>query len=187
MALDRRRLLVGLASAVAAGAAAAQPRGGAAPAVCDLGSRRELFVDRYLVERLDGARLEIGRPQPAGIAVRYDRPWEGPFAFYTTVLRDGDRYRMYYRGHSSRPGFRYTVCYAESRDAVHWTKPDLGLFEVNGTRANNVVLFENQVLAAFLDARPGVPAAERYKGNVFVETRFGAERAGLLGYSILGK
>jgi hypothetical protein len=89
---------------------------------------------------------------------------------------------MYYRGKSSRPGYRYTVCYAESPDAVHWTRPELGLVEIDGSKANNVVLLENQALAPFLDARPGVPAAERFKGNVFVETRFGAERAGLLGY-----
>jgi len=148
----------------------------------DIGSRRELFVDHYLIERLDGARLEIGRPQPAGVAIKYDKPWDGPISHCTTIIKDGDKYRMYYRGKSSKPGYRYTICYAESRDAIHWTRPELGLIEIDGTKANNVVLLENQALAPFLDTRPGVPDAERFKGNAFVETRFGAEKVGLLGY-----
>jgi acetyl esterase/lipase len=148
----------------------------------DIGSRRELFVDHYLIERLDGARLEIGRPQPAGVALKYDKPWDGPISHCTTVIKDGDRYRMYYRGKSSKPGYRYTICYAESPDGIQWARPELGLVEIDGSKANNVVLLQNQALAPFLDTRPGVPAAERFKGNAFVETRFGAERDGLLGY-----
>ncbi len=154
----------------------------ASPDVLEIGSRRELFVDHSLIERLHGLRLELGRPQSAGVAVTYDKPWEGPLSFYSTVVKDGDTYRMYYRGKSSRPGFRFTICYAESRDAIHWTKPELGLIELDGSKANNVVLLENQVLVPFLDTRPGVPAHERYKGNAFVETRFGAKQPGLLGY-----
>src|SRR4029077_8283842 len=134
------------------------------------------------IERLEGVHLETGRPQSGGVAVRYDKPWEGVFSFYTTVLKDGDRYRMYYTGKSSRHGYRYTICYAESADAIHWTRPELGLVEIDGSKANNVVLLENQALAPFLHTRPGGPGAERFKGNVFVEARFGAERAGLLGY-----
>ena len=147
-----------------------------------IGSRRELFVDHALIERLDGARLELGRPRPAGVTIAYDKPWEGEFSFYTTVIADGDKFRMYYRGASPEPGYRYAICYAESRDGMHWTKPELGLISIAGSKANNVVLLENQALAPFLDTRPGVPAAERFKGNVFVETRFGAKEAGLLGY-----
>ncbi|HWB01117.1 MAG TPA: hypothetical protein VG713_21650, partial [Pirellulales bacterium] len=148
----------------------------------DIGARRELFVDQELIDRLEGARLEIGRPQSGGVAVAFDRSWEGPFAFYTTIIQDGGKFRMYYRGASNVPGYRYTICYAESADGIHWTKPDLGLVEINGSKANNVLLLENQCLAPFLDTRPGVPADERYKGNVFVEKRFGAPEAGLRGY-----
>lgn len=152
------------------------------PQVASIGSRRELFVDQALIERLDGVRLEIGRPQGAGVAIAYDKPWEGVFAFYTTIIPDGDKFRMYYRGASSEPGYRYAICYAESPDGIHWNKPDLGLIAIHGSTANNVVLHENQALAPFLDTRPGVPAAERFKGNAFVESRFGAKEAGLLGY-----
>ena len=80
------------------------------------------------------------------MALRYDKPWDGPLSHYTTVIKDGDKYRMYYYGKSSKPGYRYTICYAESPDAIHWTRPELGLIEIDGSKANNVVLLENQVL-----------------------------------------
>jgi len=56
---------------------------------------------------------------------------------------------------------------AESADGVGWMRPDLGLFEVFGTRENNAVLagappFSHN-FSPFIDERPGVPAEERYK------------------------
>ena len=102
--------------------------------VRDIGSQRELFIDRYLIDTLDGTDLKLHQPQPAGVAIRYDQPWEDRLAFYTTVLKDDDTYRMYYRGSlmGQRP---HPTCYAESRDGIHWTKPDLGLVEINGNQA----------------------------------------------------
>ena len=66
--------------------------------VVDIGSRRELFVDHFLIDKLAGTRLELQRPRPAEVAIRYDQPWEDHHAFYTTVLKDKDTFRMYYRG-----------------------------------------------------------------------------------------
>ena len=136
----------------------------------DLGSRRELFLDDLLIGRLDGTALRLHEPHPAGVAVRFDRPWEGAFSGYVTVLQDGPRYRMYYRGLplAGKDGSTNEVtCYAESEDGLQWRKPDLGLFEVQGTRSNNVVLAQlapfSHNFAPFLDMRPDVPAAERFK------------------------
>ena len=47
-----------------------------------IGSQRELFVDGYLIEKLDGARLTLHHPQPREVALRFDQPWEGAFASY---------------------------------------------------------------------------------------------------------
>jgi hypothetical protein len=140
--------------------------------VRDLGSRRELFVDPYLIDRLDGVRLELQQPRPGGVAVVYDRPYEGVFAFYTTIIKDGDKFRMYYRGETDRPT---AICYAESPDGIRWSKPDLGLVEIDGSKRNNVVLVVPGCLAPFLDGRPGVPADQRYKAN-------SEDKAGLIGY-----
>ncbi len=143
-----------------------------AAAPIDIGSRRELFVDRYLIDTLTGATLQLHRPTYAGIVLQRQFPWEGVFAFeYVTVLKDGDRYRMYYRtypgGETADGDKKEMTCYAESADGIHWVKPELGLFEILGTRKNNAVLAGmapyTHNFTPLLDARPGVPAQERFK------------------------
>lgn len=152
-------------------------------AAIPLGSRLELFVDDYLIERFEGAALKMHEPRPAGVAVRFDRPWEGAFCGYVTVLKDGDLFRMYYRGlpKAGRDGSGDEVtCYAESRDGIAWSKPNLGLFEVRGTRENNVILADqppfSHNFSPFLDTRPGVPSEERYKALA------GTSEKGLFGF-----
>ena len=96
--------------------------------VLDIGSQRELFVDRLLIGKLEGTTLQLQQPQPGGVAVKYDGPTDGRFCDYTTVLKDGDVYRMYYRGHPWGPEWTKSVtCYAQSEDGVHWIKPELGI------------------------------------------------------------
>ena len=152
--LDSLAALVVIAMTCSVGDAA-----GAEVDVLDIGSRRELFVDYYLLDKLDGTDLKLQEPKPAGVAIKYDKPWEGGMSFYTTVFQVGDTYRMYYRGGS-------TACYAESEDGIHWTKPVLGLVEIDGSSRNNVIRKDGwAVFSVFLDTRPGVPAEERFKGN----------------------
>ncbi|MDH3251350.1 MAG: hypothetical protein OEM41_01085 [Ignavibacteria bacterium] len=135
-----------------------------------LGQRLELFVDGYLIDTLTNARQILHHPHREGIALRFDRPWEGAFSAYPTVLKDGDIYRMYYRGLPgvSTDGESAAVtCYAESADGVTWTKPDLGIYQIMGTEENNVVLANDAPFASnfcpFIDTRPGVSDGKRYK------------------------
>src|SRR5689334_15834060 len=103
--------------------------------VVQLGSRLELFVDYHPVEKLDGARLKLHEPQLAGEVLRFDRPWEGRFSGYVTVLKDGDLFRMYYRGLGKDAADGSTnefTCYAQSHDGISWEKRNLGLYEVFG-------------------------------------------------------
>ena len=63
-----------------------------------LGDRLELLVDRHLIERSSGLRLEAGAIRDEGAVFLFDRPWDGPFSGYATVIQDGARYLLYYRG-----------------------------------------------------------------------------------------
>jgi len=154
-----------------------------ASAIIQLGNRIELFVDDFLIERFDGAALKLHEPTLAGVALRFDRPWEGAFCGYVTVLKDGKLFRMYYRGlpKAGRDGSADEVtCYAESHDGLTWSKPNLSLFEVQGTRDNNVVLagqppFSHN-FSPFRDGRPGVSPEERYKALA------GTSEKGLFGF-----
>ena len=137
---------------------------------CQIGSRLELFVDDFLIQRMDGVQLKLNTPIPAEVALRFDNPWEGAFSAYVTILQDGNKFRMYYRGipTSGTDGSSAEVtCYAESDDGIHWTKPDLAIYAVNRSSKNNVILKDQAPFthnfSPFLDVRPGVPLSERFK------------------------
>ncbi|MFO1094664.1 MAG: hypothetical protein U0992_15365 [Planctomycetaceae bacterium] len=157
---------------------------GAEPgAPVELGLRRELFVDRYLIESLDGAELFLHEPRDSGSVIAFDNPWEGRFCGYTTIIRDGDVLRMYYRGmpDAKADGSDAEVtCYAESNDGLAWTKPNLRLFEVQGTRDNNVILSNaapvTHNFCPFLDVNPAALPEQRYKAVG------GTAKSGLIGY-----
>lgn len=134
----------------------------AAAQVLDLGSKRELMVDHHLIESLDGAELRLQEPHNEGVAFAFDRPHEGAFSGYVSMitLPDGSGYRAYYRALpvAVRAGSpEETTAYAESVDGITWTKP-----------ADNVVLRDERWvthnLSVFYDTKPGVPADERWKG-----------------------
>src|SRR6188768_1669967 len=64
----------------------------------DVGSRRELFVDNFLIEKLTGqAQQVLHHPEPREIVITHDGTWEGSGSGYHSIFRDGDRYRMYYK------------------------------------------------------------------------------------------
>ncbi len=141
--------------------------------IIDIGSRLELFVDDYLIERLSGAELRLHRPEPQNVALRYDASWEGNTCGYVTVFQDGDIYRMYYRGSGYRYGEVEThyhtqfYCYAESSDGVEWHKPSMGLIEFEGSKDNNIILDEEPAthnFNPFKDANADCRPDEAYKG-----------------------
>jgi len=164
-------------------AAAAQSAArGASSEPVTIGTRRELFVDCELIDELRGVELRPGTPVDAGPVLQLDRPWERMFSTYTTILHDDAKYRLYYRGTpvSKDGGGNEVTCYAESADGIRWTRPDLGLYEIEGTRKNNVILAHDPPFShnftPFIDTRPGVAASERFKAVA------GYAKTGLVGF-----
>ncbi len=132
-----------------------------------LGHRWELFVDDFLVETSRAAALRLHPPQRAEVVLVADAPWEGMTSGYFTVLKDGGVIRLFYRGSvdGSDHSDNQVTCMAESRDGIHFTRPKLGLVEVNGSKENNVVWrgVESHNFAPFLDGNPQAKPDERYK------------------------
>lgn len=174
MRISRREWIGGVVATVAVGAE---------PPIA-IGNRRELFVDSFLIEKLTGAELRLGAPVDAGTAFSFDRPWEGRFCNYVTVIPDGDIVRLYYRGvpNSGADGRGDEVyCYAESpAGGTQFSRPSLRLHEVRGTRENNVILAGTPPLqhnfSPFLDTRIGVDRASRFKGVA------GTSKSGLVAF-----
>ncbi|MBM3860147.1 MAG: twin-arginine translocation signal domain-containing protein [Verrucomicrobia bacterium] len=151
----------------------------------DIGSRRELFVDDFLIEKLAGkAELRLHHPVSQEIALVHDAPWEGTGSGYHSIFKDGNLYRMYYKAWHldvQPPGKVRTdahplfCCYAESDDGIHWRKPELGLHEFNGSKKNNIVMVPGKAGSAvadpghpavFKDENPNAPPDARYKAII---------------------
>jgi len=135
-----------------------------------VGNNRELFVDQYLIENLSGVEQRLHHPRNEGAVLYFDKPWEGNFSAYVTVIKDGDLYRLYYRGRRDAGkdgGDAEVTCYAESRDGINWAKPDLGIYTIAGTKNNNVVLAHaapvTHNFCPFLDKNPDAKSSQRFK------------------------
>ncbi len=105
-------------------------------------------------------------------------PDHGHAVLYGTVIKQGHTFRMWYLGmHEGEtkagqaPGWWRPMCYAESKDGITWTKPELGLVEFNGGTKNNICLIEgepfsmtrvNDFLSVLYDEQEKDPA-KRYK------------------------
>ncbi len=141
----------------------------------DIGSRRELFVDELLVGEMKGVELKLHEPK----LLKPKSP-PRPSGHYATVFKDGDKFRLYYRG-DKVPGMHWrngwgkyheneVTLYAESRNGYDWTEPDLGIYKIESMPKGNVILdvdegtfLKTHNFSPFKDTRSGVPKEERYK------------------------
>src|SRR5262249_40855951 len=56
----------------------------------DIGDRRELLVDDFLIDKREGLELRLQTPVPREVVMVHDAPWEGSGCGYHTIFRDGD-------------------------------------------------------------------------------------------------
>jgi hypothetical protein len=142
------------------------------PPVYEMGSRRELFVDHALIASLDNATLRLHEPVRAGVALKIDRPWEGPANFGSVVIHHEGRYLLYYRAMTLDEGDDTgQVSVAVSPDGVTWTKPALARHERSDRPDANIVTDANGQPfkgTVWYDAKPGIPGDERIKAVIGV-------------------
>jgi hypothetical protein len=113
----------------------------------------------------NGITTDYPVPQPRMAVVAYNT-----IAGYPTVMPDGDVVRLYFRGMNlaeNQADSHAWTCYAESYDGGRtFTRPNVGLHEMHGSKENNILLTGEEgthAFAPFIDTRPGVPPEERYK------------------------
>jgi hypothetical protein len=135
----------------------------------DLGTRREMFVDEWLIAELRDARLQLQQPERREVAFEMDAPWEDSVAFPNRVLPWNGGWRLYYRAGIldwNREEDTNVQALAESRDGLAFTRPELGVREFRGSTRNNILQiggFPN-VPPPFCDANPACRPEQRFKG-----------------------
>lgn len=157
----------------------------------NIGSRRELFVDDYLIDSLSGAatrhlfEMEPATTDRDDVAMIWNDDWEGSWTRYSTYIDDNGRIKAWYHACHTDGNRNNRTCYAVSEDGQRFTKPELGLYEWKGSRANNALFdqhtFKNAEgrwvdqshnFAPFLDRNPAAAPDAKYKG-------FGGQGEGL--------
>lgn len=129
--------------------------------------RTVLLVDDHDVLYRSGTE-RVARPadRHSNVAlVVPEKPWEFMLG-WTGIYRNPDtgKYQLWYQSYlSKQPGldkpYQSIICYAESDDGIHFTKPDLGLFPFKEEKQTNIVMIGNDI--------PG--AGDRYGCSVIVE------------------
>lgn len=124
---------------------------------------RYLLLDARVVDATHNAELALGAVRKSGANPLFgeDMPWEMRFDnLYANVIFDAEErlYKCWYspfivdrsaKGMSLRerreveypaPRMReMAICYATSEDGLAWRKPELGLVEYGGSKANNIL------------------------------------------------
>ncbi len=112
-----------------------------------------------------GIRLISEKAQRVGPLIEAERPWEeGAGLTFTTLIGDGSMYRAWggpFTTSGKPPGQKHFY-YLESHDGFEWKRPALGIVDVAGSRANNIVnIFDTDGGTVFID--PSAAPPERYK------------------------
>lgn len=110
------------------------------PEVIPVDVGRQLFVDDFLIAKTNMKR-EFHQPTyyPNNPILKPDKPWENksngwfaaPFSGGVWFDPADHRFKMWYTG-----GFLASICYAVSKDGIHWEKPTFDVVEQD----TNVVL-----------------------------------------------
>ena len=123
----------------------------------EIGGGKQLFIDDRFIESKEGLTRQVNPPAKMGPVLMPETPIESGylgalFSFLEDPAVKG-RYLMYYlaqpkkgetrwvypgTGKGDEPGFH--LCRAVSYDGIHWERERVGLFEIGGSRDNNVVL-----------------------------------------------
>lgn len=120
------------------------------PGIIDIGNRKQLFVDDLLLAEHSRISKFVYRPEkyPKNPVLVADRPWELETAdaipgvqldAQSSLYDPTDKlFKMWYLPRvwkNNHAGW----CYATSKDGYNWEKPDLGIYEFNGSKQNNIV------------------------------------------------
>jgi hypothetical protein len=134
----------------------------------DIGSRRQLFLDDHIVERIDGLTHTMHQPVKRGPVLKAEEPWEGVYigVFSPPMwIADEGVFKQVYECRYDKPGQPYRYALAISKDGVHWEKPKLGLVEFKGSKENNLFPTPDNRRLVHVVLDPDDPDSQRrYKG-----------------------
>ena len=146
---------------------------------------RYLLLDNRIITNAENAKLTVGtvKKHPSNPLFTEDKPWEKRFDnLYGNVIYDKEEkiYKCWYspfvvdhsargktlteykKGYRPPRGRQMGICYATSKDGLKWEKPELGLIDYKGSKANNLIWRGPHGAGIYKDPSEKDPA-RRYK------------------------
>jgi hypothetical protein len=151
------------------------PRAPALPrlALLQAGSEKQLFLDDAFIDKMEGVKLTVNRPQATGEnCVPVDKPWEARHinCFGESVIEIDGVCRLYYTAWDNQG--RGLLCVATSQDGITWEKPALDVVPFGDIAKTNIVYPDASCpklegyffgTCVFRDTNPRCPPEQRYK------------------------
>ena len=141
--------------------------------VLEIGHDKQLFLDDYVIESLNGAVKRLNQPvkfpgNPVLARVPQGDPgWDADrtISFCSTLYDEEEKlFKMWYSLHETGQLDEHAVlAYATSRNGIIWDKPELGIHTFRGKSDNNIVI-DHHALESGVFKDPHDPdPAKRYK------------------------
>jgi hypothetical protein len=134
---------------------------------------RQLFLDDYIIGDLNGLSRVIHQPvkYAGNPVVRADQPTDG----MTIQIRSAPSWdeteqvwKLWYIRFTDDGNGAGGSGYATSKDGIHWEKPVVGVVDIRGSKANNLIMVKDDPKAftqhVFID--PHAPPESRYRGMI---------------------
>ena len=146
---------------------------------------RVLCWDERFVETMNNLAITQHKPVRKEISLYCDDVWEGLHNSYACFLKTGkNKYRVYYRASAGTGAHadgtmtwgKSVLCVAESLDGIHFTKPNVGKYNYDGSTFNNIVFMRESDLdnfSVFYDDNPNCPKDEKFKALSAIENEKG--------------
>ena len=126
---------------------------------------RQLFLDDQGVSEIHRLRRTMHPPRKRGAVIRPDRPWETSLQTRCVPAWDEQEQRFKIWMITSTPTPEYGgTTYAESRDGITWSKPNLNQRAYQGSRQNNFLSFETNLMENVVYDPDDPDPARRFKG-----------------------
>ena len=107
-----------------------------------------------------GVHLKVEEALKSDPLIISEQRWEGGGGLHAlAVWKEGERFHMLYGSYP--PKLPRCLRYAVSEDGYHWTRPELGQVDFNGSKKNNALADAPPASGIFQD--PQAPPDERFK------------------------
>lgn len=123
---------------------------------------RHLFLDDSLVDlsMSQGIKREVNAPRSLRRVLKPEKEWEAlGFIFYCSVVDHNGTAMLYYGAYDGEK--KKHLCLATSADGIKWKRSELGLYDYQNSKRNNIFPLEAVEAGVFLD--PVAPAAARFR------------------------